>query len=192
MNKVKNWINALHLGDQDALNYYFNCHYKALGYFAHKLIGDTGESENLVADCFLKLWEKRDTFQNDDHVKSFLYICCRNLCLNYLRDNQRKSIKQQVYLAQLEDSEETILNTIIEAEFLSILHEEVSVLPKKCKEVFNYIYFEQKKTDEIADILKTSTQTVRNHKTRAIGLLKEAMKKRGMSGLVLAFLFFID
>ena len=62
-----------------------------------------------------------------------------------------------------------------------------------CREVFNLIYFEGKKTDEIAFQLNLSVKTVRNHKARAVDQLKTAFLKKNLSGpFYLAFLLFID
>lgn len=174
-------LEAFRAGDNLALNYFFNKHHKALCYFAGKLIDDEQQGEDLVADCFLKLWQRHETFETAESIKAFLYISCRNLCLNYLRDLKRKTAAQESYLYHLEQNSEDVLYEIIDAEVIDMLAREIEELPEKCREVFKLIYFEGKKSDEIAEILGLNVQTVRNHKTRAIELLRAQFLKKGLS-----------
>ncbi|TCC99468.1 RNA polymerase sigma-70 factor [Pedobacter hiemivivus] len=187
------WMEALQREDQKALGYFFDLHYKSLCYFACRLVQDDVEAEDIVSACFVKLWESERKVVTAESVKAFLYIACRNACFDYLKHLKVKSTVQEVYFKQLEQGEETILNNIIETEVLEMLVAEIELLPEKCREVFKMIYFGHKKTDEIAKQLDLSPKTVRNHKAKAIGLLKSAILKKGVSHtFFLAFLLFLD
>ncbi|SMD11657.1 RNA polymerase sigma factor [Pedobacter nyackensis] len=187
------WMSAFRDGESQALEYFYKLHYKTLCYFAIRLTQDESETEDIVSECFVKIWEKRADFKTAENIKAYLYIRCRNVCLTYLRDLKRKTAAQQLYFNQLEQSGNTILHEIIEAEFLNVLDQELNFLPERCREVFNLIYFEGKKTDEIAFQLNLSVKTVRNHKARAVDQLKTAFLKKNLSGpFYLAFLLFID
>lgn len=187
------WIQAFRARDDRAFNWFFMLHNKSLCYFASRLLQDEPQAEEIVSDCFVKLWERQQNFETADNIKAFLYITCRNSCLKHLRNLKKKTANQQMYLNQLEVSEETVLYEIIDTEIISLLSIEIEELPDKCREVFSLIYFEGKKTDEIAALLNISVQTVRNHKSRAIELLKTSIFKKGLSGVfLLAFLLFIE
>ena len=173
------------------IKHFFDLHHKSLCYFANRLVKDDLQAEDIVAECFLKLWERRDGFNTDQNVKAFLYISCRNACLNYLQHLKVKTSVQKLYLEQLENGEDTILFEIIRTEVLDFVNKEVEELPGKMKEIFKLIYFNGKKTDEIATELNLSVQTVRNQKTKAIAILKTSLLKKGASAY-LAFLFLID
>lgn len=175
------------------IKYFFDLHHKSLCYFANRLVKDDLQSEDIVAECFFKLWERREDFGTEQNVKAFLYISCRNACLNYLQHLKVKTSVQKVYLEQLEKGEDTILYQIIKTEILEIVSKEVDELPEKMRDIFKLLYFNGKKTDEIAAELNLSVQTVRNQKTKAIALLKTSLLKKGVSAsFYLAFLFFID
>lgn len=187
------WIDEFRNGTEAGLRYFFDQYYKSLCYFAVRLVQDDQEAEDIVANCFVKLSEKHKEFDTDQNIKSFLYAICRNACLNYLKHLRIKSAAQTFFLNQAEQGEEIILNQIIKAEVFDILNQEIEFLPEKCREIFKLIYFEHKKTDEIAEELALSVQTVRNQKTKAIELLKNSMIKRGLSrSLFLVFLLFIE
>lgn len=175
-------------GEAPAFAYFFKRYHQSLAYFAIRLVQDTQEAEDIVADCFFKLWKRHLEFENEENIKAFLYVACRNACLDHLRHIKVRSIAQQACFDQLLQAEETILYQIIKAEVLQELNLEIELLPDNYREVFKMIYFDHKKTDEIADSLGLSVQTVRNYKSRATELLKTAMLKKGLSGPVLVTL----
>src|SRR5690606_26417589 len=91
-------------GDEKAFAHFFDLHYKPLCYFALTITQDQQQGEDLVSECFLRLWNHRATFHTPSNIKAFLYIACKNACLNYLRNSKRLSSNQELYLAQLENS----------------------------------------------------------------------------------------
>jgi RNA polymerase sigma-70 factor (family 1) len=187
------WLDEFRNGNHQALSYFFDLHYKPLSYFATGLTQDAMEAEDIVANCFVKLWKRHPDFETASNIKAFLYISCRNACLDYLKHLKRKTVAQEAYFKQLDESEESILYQIIEAEFLQLLNAEIQQLPEKCGEVFKLIYFEGKKTDEIATELNLSVKTVRNHKARAVALLKTSFLKKNITdSLYLALLLFLN
>jgi len=187
------WTAEFRRGNEQAAAYFFDLHYKSLCYFSSRLVNDQLQAEDIVSDCFFKIWQRRQDFQTAQNLKAFLYISCRNACMNYLQHLKVKTAVQADYLKQLEKGEETILYDIIRTEILDIVNKEIDLLPEKMAEIFKLLYFEGKKTDEIALQLNISVQTVRNQKVKAIGLLKTALFKRGISAAAyLAFLFFIE
>ena len=53
-----------------------------------------------------------------------------------------------------------------------MIFKSLSILPPKCRKVFTLFYLEGKTYEEIADELRVSINTVRNHKMRALSLLR--------------------
>lgn len=186
------WVKALKQGEEAAFTHFFDLYHKSLCFFALRLLQNDAEGQEIVSDCFVKLWERRNNFETGTAIKAFLFISCRNACFNWLKRQKNISTKQSEYLLQLEKGEETILFELVETEILDMVNQEIEKLPDKCREVFNLIYLHQHKTSQVAIELGISVQTVRNHKTRAIQLLKTAFLKKGVSAaLTLAFLLFI-
>jgi RNA polymerase sigma-70 factor (family 1) len=187
------WIEEFRKGNSKALTYFFQLHAKSLNYFAKGLIQDEAESQDVVSDCFIKLWQRHQEFKTVQNIKAFLYISCRNACLNYLDHLKVKTTVQKKIIKELEEGEETILIDIINAEVLGLLAKEIEGLPGKCREVFRLIYFDHKDTGEIAEALELSVKTVRNYKAKAVELLKTSFLKQGISGSAyLAFLIYMN
>lgn len=194
--KVKNdenyWINEFLAGNQDALVFFFELHYKPLLYFAEQIVQNSSEAEDIVSDCFFKLWQRNQGFETPQKIKAFLFISCRNACLNYIQHQKVKTGAHEIYLRDSQESEENMLSLMIKTEVLDFINKEIEELPNKMQEIFKMIYFQGKNTNEIAMELQLSVQTVRNQKTKAIDMLKIAMLKKGVSASVYAgFLIFL-
>lgn len=183
------WIDEFRNGNDGALSYIFDLHYRALCYFCRRLIQQKAEAEDIVSECFVKLWQRRDNFESTQGIKAFLYISCRNACLDFLKQLQKRTTIQEDYFRQLEVIDLGILNQVVESEFLNSLHHELAALPEQCRKIFSMIYFEGKKTDEIADLLGLSVKTVRNHKARAVRLLHSSFLKKGVSEVFMLFFY---
>ncbi|TCC97174.1 RNA polymerase sigma factor [Pedobacter hiemivivus] len=123
------WVQCFKQGDPDALAYFFDLHYKALCYFAERLIGDEAEAEDIVADCFLKLWKGDRQIETAQNVKAFLYISCRNACMDYFRKLKVKTAAQEYTYRQLEHGEEGIFYEVVKTDVMEILAAEIESLP---------------------------------------------------------------
>lgn len=187
------WMEAFQNGDEKSLAHFFKLHSKSLAYFTTRMLEDKAEADDIVSKCFLKLWQKHDDFKTAQNIKAFLYISCRNACLDYLASLKVRTTAQEKYISHLQEGEETILYDVIQTEVLDLVNKEIEELPDKMKVIFKMLYIEGKSTAEIASELDLSIQTVRNQKTKAIAILKNSLLKKGVSNaLQLAFLLFIN
>jgi RNA polymerase sigma-70 factor (ECF subfamily) len=160
-------------GDPHAFTYFFQLHYRPLCYFASQLVGSQPDAEDIVKDTYVKLWQKHTDFATPQNIKAFLYITTRNACLNFLRHLQVKesSRKELLYLEE-EKGQELIVNQMIRAELMQEIYTEIEKLPEKRRMVFKLAYLEGLKNDEIADQMRISIHTVKEHKGKALQFLR--------------------
>ncbi|RZK38575.1 MAG: RNA polymerase sigma-70 factor [Pedobacter sp.] len=184
-------MDLYHRGDESALSHFFDLHYRSLCYFASKFIQDEEEAKDIVSGCFVKFWQGKHIAETEENVKSFLYISCKNSCLNYLKNLASRNRIQNTYYEKLTKEEGYVELEIIRSETLDLLHKEIEALPDKTREVFKLIYFDQLKTDEIAQMLEITEKSVRYYKAKAIESLKTSMFKKGLSAGFLSYLFFL-
>ena len=81
----------------------FQKYYRPLCLYAmHYLSGDVDRAEDVVQDCFVKLWQKETV--ND---RSFLYTAVRNACIDQLRRNDPlcRDVQPQDLEGAITDSE---------------------------------------------------------------------------------------
>jgi len=75
--------------DQHAFSQLFVVCMPYLKRFANSIIKNNELSEEIVADVFIKIWQKRASICKVDNFKLYLYISTKNTALNYLSRHYR-------------------------------------------------------------------------------------------------------
>jgi RNA polymerase sigma-70 factor (ECF subfamily) len=179
-------IQEFNNGDQQAFAAVFRIYYRPLCYFATQLVNDPGEAEDIVKDSFVKLWHKHTNFDNEQTIKSFLYITTRNACLNFLRHVKVKDTvhRELVYLEEGR-GQELMLNQLIRLEMMQEIYNEIEKMPEKRREVFKLAYLEGMKNEDIANQMGLSIFTVKEHKAKALSYLRTRFSDKQLLLLLL-------
>jgi RNA polymerase sigma-70 factor (ECF subfamily) len=167
---------------------------RMLGY-CRLFIHDQAQANDLVQDCFLRLWEKRQTIDPRQSVESLLFVMLRNRCLNHLRDQKNELIEKKI--SNLEENELQHLYQLdftgreeksIEEQLIEAIRESVEELPEKRRLVFIKAKIEGKKNKDVAEELGISVKAVEKHLHQA----KEQIRKEMLEKFpLLAFLITI-
>ena len=144
----------------------------ALIFFANRIMRNKEYAEDIVAEVFIKLWEKRTGFQSELTVKAFLYISVRNACFNALKSESRRDKEQSDYHNHIEITEDFILNEITRAEVLRAILQLVQTLPPECQKVM-LMRLAGLENKDIAVKLNISIHTVKNQAARGIYLVRK-------------------
>jgi RNA polymerase sigma-70 factor (ECF subfamily) len=60
-----------------------------------RLVGNTGQAEELAADAFCRLHRQRDQLRSEENLAGWLYRTAMNLGLDALRANSRRSAREE-------------------------------------------------------------------------------------------------
>jgi RNA polymerase sigma-70 factor (ECF subfamily) len=171
--------NDLHLlsriktGDNRALDCLFTKYYTPLCRFASFFTSRADLAEEIVADVFFKIWEKRESLNIEKNLRSYLFTATRHTCINYMKQEKQ---------AMEELSEDIVEGTpgpedeLLFHELESRVSELINFLPQKRKAIFQLNRFEGFTYNEIAEILSLSAKTVENQMGKAIKQLKLLQK----------------
>ena len=162
------------LSDSKQFKKGYERYFTALKHFAMHYLEDEDVVLDLLQDFFLKLWEKRETFKNEETFKIYLYRSVRNNCLTYIRNRKRAEKYMQGYAS--EEFEEDFICHVIEAEVFSMINEVFEELPEACKKVYR-LSLEGKSHQEIADELHIAINTIKRHKNNANHYIRERLEK---------------
>lgn len=163
-------------GDPKHFNYLFNRLYPTLVQFARRFVQDKQVAEDIVTETFLKLWERQSNFNSPQSAKSFLYISTRNACFNYLEQAKYHGRVKEILLHILDDHQESIDQEITKNEVIRMVFHLVEELPPQCRKVLLLYYLKGLTNQQIAVKMNLSTHTVRNHKVRALKMVREKLK----------------
>jgi RNA polymerase sigma-70 factor (ECF subfamily) len=161
-------------GDIHAFNLLFKSHFKSLCISALLLVKDEKIAEDVVQDVFLKIWSKRNELEQVANITSYLYTSVKNACLDQLR-----KAKHTDDISEVEVSDEALdpFHSVRIKELNKHLQEATASLPLQCKLVFEMVYIDGKKYQEVADELGLSINTVKTQLKRALEKMRTIMKK---------------
>ena len=70
---------------------------------AFRITGDREESADLAQEAFLKAWQALPNFQGESSFATWVYRLTTNLCIDYIRRQQRR--RETVSAVSLDDSD---------------------------------------------------------------------------------------
>ncbi|MBI9057339.1 MAG: RNA polymerase sigma-70 factor [Labilibaculum sp.] len=138
-------------------------------------------AEEMVQDAFIKLWDVRDSINDNKNLKNFLYTITKNNCLNYLRSQKAiLQTKQDLKYIEMQlnyDALNLIASDNIEfIELQEKIETAINHLPEDIRTVFRMSRFEDLKYKEIAEKLNVSQKTVEVRMSKALSILKIDLK----------------
>ncbi len=167
----------------------YNKYCKRVYKFSFSILKSHEESENLMQDVFLNLWENRYRVEKDSSVRSYLFSITYNSAISVIRKKVRETdfIDQLKYVGKI--SEDTVNMEIEYLELTSRLGEIIKTLPPRQKEVYLLQKVEGLKYNEIADRLNISVNTIENHMSRALKTIREKLGNYSLLSVLFWFLF---
>lgn len=149
---------------------------------AYKVLKNHEASEDIIQEVFANLWVKRkDTAIAS--LSSYLYGMVRFQVFNYLRDgNLSKAHLERVNQISVVEHTEQVVNF---NQLQEVYNKSIAALPERCREVFQLSRHENLSTKEIAIRLHISPKTVENQITKALKLLRIALKEAVLFALLL-------
>ncbi|MBO2012149.1 RNA polymerase sigma factor [Hymenobacter negativus] len=180
-------LKRLQQDDIQAFDQLFDLYAPELCRFAHGYLKSHADAEDAVQECFLKLWERRQSFDAGILFKAYLYKAAYHTVLKHLR--------RQRYWVFEECGEETLIeeagpSQVIEYQELEQFYQvAMAQLPPRRREIFALNRQQGLSYARIAQDLNISVKCVENQMTHALKFLRLYFQAHGMSlGLALLVL----
>lgn len=181
----KEILEALKKGEERAYNRLFHLYFTDLVLFAHNLLKNKEAAEDIVQELFIAFWYEKKYNHITRDLEGYLYRSLRNTCLNWLRDENRRQTK----LSQMpmETKEEPTLpeDLMASEKEREELYRALGKLPPQCKQIFTLCCLHDMKYQETADHLGLSINTVRTQMGRALKSLRDSLRGKTFSHLLL-------
>jgi len=147
--------------DSFALETLFNRYYPALCKFTSIYIRDFNKAEELVADLFVKLWDKRNDLQIKS-VKKYLFASAKNLSFNEIQRVKLNTLSLNDHQDYL-DYPDIYLNPhdlLASRESYNEIISLINLLPERQREVLLMSRIDMLGKNMISEILGISVRTV--------------------------------
>jgi RNA polymerase sigma factor (sigma-70 family) len=144
---------------------------------------DSAEAEDIVQETMIKVWNKRDSWNEIDSIEAFSLTVCRNLSLDYLKkaSSQNESLDTQSY--DKADSSSTPYEEASQNDRIELVRKLVDSLPEKQRSCMQLRDFEGKSYKEIASVLEISEDQVKVNIFRARQAIKQRFQQLDNYGL---------
>lgn len=181
-------VEKLRKGDLEAFDAVFEKYSNRLFGFALKYLKSKEETEGLVQDVFLKIWENRKKLKKDASLKSYLFtIAYHNICKFFRKKQLQGKLREEIGLvSEISVATEEQIDYDFTLEQLEHLIEQ---LPPKQKTIFLKSRKEGKSTREIAEEMDLAPGTVDNHISATIKFLRKHVSGNNLAVLLLMAVF---
>lgn len=140
---------------------------------ALRITRSKADAEDIVQDTLIKVWNRRDSWEEIDSIEAFSLTICRNLSLDYLkRSNKNNSSLEESPLEQADHGVDPSQQTI-EGDSISMVRRLIAHLPEKQRSCIQLRDFEGKSYKEIASVLGISEDQVKVNIFRARQTIKQ-------------------
>src|SRR5665213_736625 len=141
-------------------------------------------AEDMVQDIFLKIWMKKEQLPAIENFRNYLFIVARNHIFNELKKRSTDILFTDQLLDYFHDNKTTPEKKLLQKEASHLIQQAIDRLPQQQKMVYRLSREEGLSRNEIAERLELSPNTVRNHLSKALEMIRQSLQ-HDASGLLL-------
>lgn len=135
--------------------------------FVYKSLRDKEATEDLVQDCFLKLWQNRENVLVEK-IKPWLFTTAHNAMINYIKLESRKTTLDHARNLSVQEKAHFDIKEILEKSLNELPPVQKSIVLLRDLEGYNYA--------EIGDVLQLSEAQVKVYLFRARKKVRDTLK----------------
>lgn len=153
----------------EAYNQAVKAHTKSIARFLHKSLRDEEAVNDIVQDCYLKLWQNRNKV-HPEKIKSWLFSVAHHAMLDYLSVSARKvKLENSGHLPEVYQKNEFDTKAILERALSDLPSIQKSIILLRDLEGYEY--------REIGEILKITEAQVKVYLFRARQKVKNYIRE---------------
>jgi RNA polymerase sigma-70 factor (family 1) len=162
-------------GDKAAFGELFHCWRDKLYFFLLRITHSSETAEDLLQDIFVKIWTNRAALDTIQHFDAYIY----RMAQNHAFTGMKRMAQETLILTELRkepDSSGLVVDDVVtHRELIKKLQAILYKLPTQQRLVYTMTHIHGLKHDEVAQQLKISASTVKNHMTRALCTIRQEL-----------------
>ena len=184
-NSTDTLLASFQAGNMAAFSQLYDLHINILFNYGLKLTIDKELLKDCIHDIFVKLYTKKDELGTIDNLKSYLFISLKNKLCDELRKRMYMSdtAVEEVSISTPTDIEDVnaVAPTDVEDDYMeeeqrknefSLVKRLLDQLSPRQREALTLYYIEEKKYEDICEIMNMNYQSVRNLMHRGLTKLR--------------------
>ncbi|MEQ8551109.1 MAG: sigma-70 family RNA polymerase sigma factor [Cyclobacteriaceae bacterium] len=170
----KELLLAIRNGDEVAFKELHDLYKEPAIRFCNSIIKDIEESENLIQEVFIKIWDKRLGINPELNFNSYLFTIIRNRVYDYLKEVKRNEFVKERYWYNIVEHQQS--EPDLKEERISSIKSAINDLTEKRRRILQLNYEEGKSYEEIAAMLNISKNTVKNQLVKTKQIIRTQLK----------------
>lgn len=171
-------IEEINKGNDNAFIELYERYWDKLYFACYSRINSRTETEDILQELFVELWNNRKKIVIKTSVAAYLYTAVKYKIFRFI---DSKNVRKR-YLIRIENedfykSEHTTDKKLLFDELYYLIEQKIEKLPPKCKLIFKLSRFENFSSAEISSKLNLSERTVHNQITKANKILRLVLEK---------------
>lgn len=147
---------------------------------------NSAEAEDIVQETMIRVWNRREAWDEIESIEAFCYTVCRNLSIDKSRSANANSQPIDTAFGEAQADRSYIADPVAlteQRDRLGMVKKIMSALPEKQRSAMHLRDFEGKSYKEIAAILGISEEQVKVSIFRARQTIKKIFNKTEQYGL---------
>lgn len=173
-NSTDTLLASFQAGNMAAFSQLYDLHINILFNYGLKLTIDKELLKDCIHDIFVKLYTKKDELGTIDNLKSYLFISLKNKLCDELRKRMYMSDTaiEDVNAVAPTDIEDDYMEEEQRKNEFSLVKRLLDQLSPRQREALTLYYIEEKKYEDICEIMNMNYQSVRNLMHRGLTKLR--------------------
>lgn len=138
------------------------------------LVGQKNVAEEIVQESFVRLWQKKPVFPSLRQAYAWVYRCCTNAAIDFLRNKSNQTVEFDVDTILPTNDLDLEQRTALKQTWQQVL----AALDRDEAELFVYRAIEGLNQDEVAEVMDISRRTV-NRMQEKVAQKISRVKERG-------------
>jgi RNA polymerase sigma factor (sigma-70 family) len=167
-------LNEFQAGDTGAFSRLYDLYINILYNYGHRLTADNELLKDCIHDVFVKVYTRRNHLNTIENFRSYIFISLKNKICDEIRKRiyMSSAAIEDVDPVATDDVERTYLRMEQEqAESHTIKYMMEQLSPRQ-REALTLYYIEEKKYEDICEIMRMNYQSVRNLMHRGLTKLR--------------------
>ncbi len=153
--------------DQQAFETIYLRYWRQLFEAAHKRLQNVQQSEDIVQNIFMGLWNKRSDL-NILNLEAYLFTAVRYEVLDFFSCTKKTSCFHSLLNEIIIDTHSSADTKLLNSEMIELAVAYAQTLPEKRRHIFLLHLQNNRSTKEIADFLQVTQKTIQNQLRTAL------------------------
>ena len=180
-------LKRIRQGETELFSQLVEAHQRKIYRVALYYVRDPLVADSLTQDSFIKAFENIHRFREEASFETWLTRITINLCLNFLKQQQRE-LKRNITESFGEDDQGNVLTfqiadptgspeeRLIRQEMMQRVERAISLMSPQQKAVFQLRHYEGLSLEEIGRVMQMNIGTIKSHLFRAVQKVRDMLR----------------